>query len=103
MGKMAKKKKKACGCKHWRRYEITSYCNTVLADGNAKTGIWGGGWGVFLGKCKDLEGRMERLAGEKKDIEGSGEQEDRQTGENASFPSARTNSTHVREISKLEC
>lgn len=67
-GKMAKKeKKKACGCKRWRRYEITSFCNTFLAVGNAEIGIWGGGWRVFLGEHKDLEGRMERLACEKKD------------------------------------
>lgn len=48
------------------------------AVGNAETGIWGGGR-MFLGKYKDLEGKMERQACEKKDMEGSGEQEDRQT------------------------
>lgn len=49
-GKMAKKKKKACKCKHWRRYEIISYCNILLTVGNAETGIWGGRGGCFSGE-----------------------------------------------------
>lgn len=43
---------------------------------------WGG---VFRGTYENLKGRMERLACEKKDTEGSGEQEDRQTGEKTFF------------------
>lgn len=41
--------------------------------------------GVFRERYEDLEGRMERLACEKTDTEGSGEQEERQTGENIFF------------------
>lgn len=65
----------------------------ILLQGNAETGICVGVWG----KYKDLEGRMERLACKKKDIEGSGEQEDRQTGENASFVSAQILIPHMWE------
>lgn len=59
--------------------------------------------GVFRERYEDLEGRMERLACEKTDTEGSGEQEDRQTGEKIFFfLSVHNNSTHMREISRLK-
>lgn len=103
-GKMAKKKK-SCKCKHWRRYEIISYCNILLTVGNAETGIWGGRRGVFFGgRMKIWKAGWKGWHVKRKIQKGVvNRKTDRQEKRRFFFfLSVHNNSTHMREISRLK-